>query len=114
MSDGKSILVLKSNRPLSQSDIERCRAVLDPLAAKMDMASVVIDDGIDLQISTDLAPLLEQQIRTNELLQKLIDCQPKPALSTFSVQPAAGWNETAPAGSFSSFLARVESGEDKI
>lgn len=72
-----SLLVLTTDKALSESTRERLLDALEPIAKAMGCNPMVLGDGLQVGIHSDIRPLLEsmvtEQQKTNTLLLSLVE-----------------------------------------
>lgn len=72
-----SLLVMTANQPLSETTRERLLDALEPIAKAMGCNPMVLGDGLQVGIHSDIRPLLEvmvaEQQKTNSLLAALVE-----------------------------------------
>ena len=73
----KSLLVLSTSKPITQQQKELMAEAITPIANSMGMAALILTDGIEVGIHSDIRPLMQAMIdkqqTTNELLAALVD-----------------------------------------
>ncbi|AMO78018.1 hypothetical protein [Pseudomonas citronellolis] len=73
----KPLLVITTDRPLSMEAREKMARVLEPIAQSIGAKPLILDDGLQAGIHSDIRPLLEslldEQRKTNGLLLALVE-----------------------------------------
>lgn len=73
----ESLLVLSTNAQLKQETLQFLEKQLRPIADKLGAKPLVVDNGMQVGIHSDIRPLiadmLEEQRKTNQLLTALIE-----------------------------------------
>lgn len=74
---GKSLLVIKAEKALTQEQHQTLLRALTPVADQAGIVPVVLDDCLDAGVHADIAPtlrdLVAEQKQTNQLLMMLIE-----------------------------------------
>ena len=72
-----SLLVVSTDRPLSSEAREKMTKALEPIAQSIGAKPLILSDGLQAGIHSDILPLLEslldEQRKTNSLLLALVD-----------------------------------------
>lgn len=73
----ESLLVVRSKARLTLEQMNNIQSRLTPIAEKMGITPLVVDEGLDVGVHSDIRPLLEEQLveqrQTNQLLIMLIE-----------------------------------------
>lgn len=71
------LLVVKAKGRLTPEQAEKIQSLLTPIAEKMGITPLIVDEGLDVGVHSDIRPLLEEQLteqrKTNQLLLMLIE-----------------------------------------
>ena len=73
----ESLLVVRAKGRLTLEQMNNIQSLLTPIAEKMGITPLVVDEGLDVGVHSDIRPLLEEQLveqrQTNQLLLMLIE-----------------------------------------
>ncbi|MCY1540747.1 hypothetical protein D9M68_764050 [compost metagenome] len=73
----ESLLVVSTDRPMKEETRQLLVKQLTPIAESMDMKPLVLSDGLQADVHSDIRPVLEsiltEQQKTNSLLLALVE-----------------------------------------